>query len=65
MSIAMKRKSCVTMTPSFCCSVLPKIVCHFALENDVMEGTFLCDGNHNLAGEVGVKREPHWVQGSS
>jgi hypothetical protein len=46
MRIAMKRKSCLTMTPSFCCSLLPNPVCHFALKSDVMEGTLACDRDH-------------------
>ena len=46
MRIAMKRKSCLTMTPSFCCSLLPKTVCHFELGSDVMEGTLARDRDH-------------------
>ena len=46
MSNAMKRKSCLTMTPSFCCSLLPKAVCHFVLQSDVMEGTLVRDRDH-------------------
>jgi len=46
MRIAMKRKSCLTMTPSFCCSLLPRTVCHFTLERDVMEGTLARDRDH-------------------
>ena len=46
MSIAMKRKSCLTMTPSFCCSVLPRTRCHFPHESDVIKGTLARDGDH-------------------
>jgi hypothetical protein len=46
MRIAMKRKSCLTMTPSFCCSLLPNAVCHFVLQSDVMEGTLARDRDH-------------------
>jgi hypothetical protein len=46
MRIAMKRKSCLTMTPSLSSSLLPNAVCHFALESDVMEGTLMRDRDH-------------------
>jgi hypothetical protein len=46
MRIAMKRKSCLTMTPSFCISLYANVGCHFTVGNDVMEGTLARDGGH-------------------
>jgi len=46
MRIAMKRKSCLTMTPSFCCSFYPNTACHFEVENDVIVGTLARDRDH-------------------